>query len=314
MARRHIPQISGKSDKLVGREVAVAFNRHECLLQHPVKPGEHCFSVREKPTSSSPVIGYADEIWLEDVRFFASESGLRRIQKTGTRTPIAFVVGKVLRRRPASVTKKRGWFKVRFDPFEPGCFFDPRTDSCLASAKYMRLGDRHMEAFGPAEGEAMTSLRQLNPQPPFITPQRETWRGDMGGLNYRDATPAATTAAMRHVWDQWPSAVIVDGTDDWEAPEWARPQLWLKLLGAKPLAIWHTGASGQSASGLVFSPAEWQRAQAAFLRRFGERVPVSTLPKVPTKCGCWDGEGVRVYRQSRESSVDSGSLKRRLMR
>lgn len=146
----------------------------------------------------------------------------------------------------------------------------------------------------------------------MITPERETWRGSMGGLNYREATPEATRAAMEHAWSRWPGAVIIDGTDDWEAPEWARPELWPEQMGARPLAFWHTGASGQSLSGLVLRPAEWRRVQAVFLRRFGQRVPVSQLPKVATKCGCWDGEGVRVYLDPQGLEANPRTLRRRL--
>ena len=131
MARAsHIRRASGNEFK--GQQVAVAFNRHECLPSHPKKKGEHCFPVRAKATSSSKVLAYVDEIWLEDVSFFVSPSGLRSIQQSGARTVCCFVVGTVIGSRSSGATKKHGWSPVRLDVFDHGCFIaqpaDKQTD------------------------------------------------------------------------------------------------------------------------------------------------------------------------------------------
>jgi hypothetical protein len=223
---------------------------------------------------------------------------VKRIRKTGQRTPIAFVVGTVLAKRPASVTRKRGWYKVRFDPFKQGCFFDPRNDACLRTAKYVRLGDRHVEAFGPKAGENLASLRELNPALTTVAPPRESWRGELGGLNFEPPSARAVARAVEAVQERWPGAVIVDGTDDWEAPRHMRPELWPHDLGIRPLARWHTGASGVSASGLVLGASEFRRLLEAYRRRYGvalQDVAGRRSPGSPSACGCWDGRAIRIH-------------------
>jgi len=306
----HIPRVSGKT--FAGQRVAVAYNRHECLVAHPPKPNEHCFPVREKPTTSSKVLGYADELWLKDARFFVSPAGVDRIRRTGARTPIAFVVGTVVKDRPRKVSKKHGWSQVRFDPFKSDCFAGPRG-GCLSSAKYVHLGDRQVRAFGVDRGAALTSLRQLNPELELVTPQRDTWQGDMGGLNYGRATPEALEAALDQVWARWPGAVILDGTDDWDAPEKMRPETFPRTHGANPLARWHTGMSGQAASGLIFEPEAYRRLEARYRAAHGhgfEDAPAVRKAEEPNSCGCWQGSGFTVYRGPQSSA----NLKRRLMR
>lgn len=309
-ASRKIPRVSGS--RFVGKPVAVAYNRHQCLVTHPRKPGEHCFPVRAKPTSSSKVLGYADELWLEDVSFFVSPSGLRRVKDTGTRDVIAFVVGTGMKPKRPATLKKRGWFDVRFNPFEQGCFYDARSDACLRTAKYAVLRNRGIRAFGAEKGKPVGSQRELNPELVLFTPERETWHGEMGGLNYRPASAEAVAAELHEVRHAFPEAIVIDGSDDWDAPEHMRPELFPELFGTRPLARWHTGASGVSASGLVLSPEEYDRLCSAYRGRFGFHLtaaPGRSSSGSPSSCGCWDGRGFRVYQEHR-----SPELKRRLMR
>jgi hypothetical protein len=295
----HIRRASGNEFK--GQQVAVAFNRHECLPSHPKKKGEHCFPVRAKATSSSKVLAYVDEIWLEDVSFFVSPSGLRSIQQSGARTVCCFVVGTVIGSRSSGATKKHGWSPVRLDVFDHGCFYRVRDGACVRTAKYARLRNRTIEAFGSRKGQPVGSLREFNPAPaelPTYGPRRRTWRGEMDGLNYEPATAEATVEAIRWVHRQHPGAIIVDGSDDWDAPVQVRPEQFVHELGVRPLAWWHTGISGQCRSGVVLAPAEYERLARSYRRRFGCSVeacgykpPSLTKPE----CGCWGGEGLRIY-------------------
>jgi len=294
-----IRRASGNEFK--GDRVAVAFNRHECLVDHPKKKGEHCFPVRAKPSSSSKVLAYVDEIWLEDVQFFVSPSGVRQIQRGGARTVCCFVVGTVIGSRSAAAVKKHGWSEVRLDVFDRGCFYRERDKACLRTAKYARLRNRQIEAFGSRKGAPVTSLRELNPGEPDIPtygPARRSWRGEMDGLNYEPATVGATAGAMRWVHQIHPGTVIVDGSDDWDAPLEVRPEALVGEFGLRPLAWWHTGTSGQCRSGVVLSSEEYARFADAYRTRFGcapevsgSKVPALTKPS----CGCWDGEGLGVY-------------------
>jgi hypothetical protein len=199
VAKRQIRRAKGR--EFVGQRVAVAYNRHECLPSHPKKKGEHCFPVRAKPSSSSKVLAYADDLWLKDVSFFISPGGLKQIQRTGVRTVCCFVVGTVISRRPSSVTAKNGWAEIRLDVFDHGCFYRHRDGACVRTAKYARLHNRRIEAFGSRKGDPVTSMRDLadNPGPlpvPTYGPRRREWRGEMGGLNFDVAGLGETVEAI----------------------------------------------------------------------------------------------------------------------
>jgi len=282
--------------------VAVAYNRHRCLAKHPVQPGEHCYPIRFKATSGSKVQGYADRLWLTDVSFFVSPSGLRKIRETGSRTVCCFVVGKVLATRPRKA-KKHDWKKVRFDPFDKRGFYEVSSGRLLRGAKYARLEKRETYVMGPEYGEPVTSLRQLNPRTGLehlavYNPERETWIGDMGGENHRPPEPEAVSKALGCVFDDHPGCVVVDGTDDWFAPEWARPELFVDMFGIEAVALWHTGASGKSTSGIVLTEDEYERLNLLYLQATGfyiEQVPSQRRPDSHSTCGCWDGSAFRVY-------------------
>jgi hypothetical protein len=286
--------------KLRGEQVAIAFNRHQCSPSSPVKKGELCFSIRRKPSSSSRVLGYAKEVWLEDVHFFASEAGVQRIRETGQRNVCCFVVGTLLAKRPARIAKKNGWHSVRFNAQTKGCFYDAKSGACLTSAKYARLADRHIEAFGLQRGKNVSSQRQLNPGPgklPIYGPRRSTWLGEMGGVNFNVADQSAMTQALRFTFEQLGDVIIIDGTDDWDAPVHCRPEAFVPELGCTPVAWWDTGVSGQSISGVILTRTEYSRFRRLYRSRYGadpERVG-KRPPFVRPSCGCWDGEGLAVY-------------------
>lgn len=279
----------------------MAFNRHQCTPSKPKKAGELCFSIREKPSSSSKVLGYAKEVWLEDVQFFANERGVERIQETGVRNVCCFVVGTLIAKRPARVAKKNGWAAVRFNAETKGCFHDAKSGACVRSAKYARLFDRHIETFGNTRGKNVSSQRDLNPGPPPLRtygPRRGSWVGEMGGLNYEAAEPEAVVQALRFVFAELGDVVVVDGTDDWDAPAQFRPEAVAQATGTTPLAWWHTGASGHSVSGMILTRREYRRFCRAYRRRFGahpERVGDGAVTLERPDCGCWAGEGFAVY-------------------
>lgn len=243
------------------------------------------------PAPQRAPLARCSEVWLEDAVFVASGS---------TR----FVAGTVIADRPQRVVTKFGWAEVRLDTVEEGCFYCAGSGGCIQSAKYTRLRRHKMEAFGIRKGAPLVSLPELRPNPgprlPVLGPRRDAWRGEMGGINYEAATFEATVEAIRWALAQHPGAVIVDGTDDWNAPDYVRPQLLIERWGIAPLAWWHTGLSGESYSGAVLSVEAYERMASSYRRDFAcelEAVPGLRVPRlVRGPCGCWGGEALRVYR------------------
>ena len=283
----------------------MALNLRRCRNDQPVHKGEACFSVRAKPESGSKVLAYVPEIWLEDVSFFVRASPLRRIQETGTRGVCCFVVGTVISKRSPKVLERKGWSAVRVDVFDEGCFYRASTGACVRTAKFARIRERSIQAFGLSDGDAVSSLRELsapgrNPPLRVYGPRRRSFRGDLGGVNYELAPARETAAAVHWVLDQHPHCVIVEGSDDWNAPLYARPHQLAARYRIEPEALWHTGTSGKTASGCVFSDASFARFCHAYAVEWG--FPPECCPGPPPalerpECGCWSGEGLRIYRR-----------------
>lgn len=289
---------------LQGRRVAVAYNLHRCRRDQPRRRREACFSLRNKPSSSSKVLGYREEVWLEDAIFFVRPAAVKRIQESGTRNVCCYVVGTLMGSRPRRLVRKTGWSAVRLDVFDEGCFYRASTGACVHSAKFVHLHERSIRALGLKNGEPVTSLAQLeslkpNPDLPIYGPRRKAWRGDLGGLNFEIADAPATGAAIHWVLARHPGCVIVDGTDDWNAPLYARPHPLLRRYHLQPVAWWHTGMSGQGTSGAVMDPRTFRSFTRAYEREWGfepERCPGIPPALTPAPCGCWTGEGLRIYR------------------
>jgi len=232
-----------------------------------------------------------------------SPSGVEQIRRTGVRTVCAFVVGTVLEDRPARVSRKRGWSPIRFDA-DAGGFIRARGGSLVRTARYAHLGERSMSAMGAANGEPFTSQRELaknpGPVPPRVYgPVRESYRGELGGLNFQPATFTETARAISAVLDQHPGCVIVDGSDDWDAPEHVQIHELLCDWGIRPVAWWHTGVSGATPSGAVLTPEQYEAFAAMYVARYGARPEFGRpgdrpFPPERPSCGCYGGEGLLV--------------------
>jgi hypothetical protein len=155
---------------------------------------------------------------------------------------------------------------------------------------------------GPRYGSPATSLRQENPAPevlPIYNPERRSKIGNMGGINYEAPEPSAISNALERVWEDLPGAVVLDGTDDWFAPEYVRPELFAEWFSIDILALWHTGASGKSTSGIVLEESEYEVLNERYRQAIGyslEHVPSQKRAKSHSTCGCWDGSAFLVYR------------------
>ena len=237
------------------------------------------------------MLARVSEVWIEDARFFAA-----RPQRG------CFVVGTVIPTRAARITRKHGW--ERLDAPTGGCCVRLESGRCVRSAQYVRIASGQLEAFGVRTGAPLTSPRQLpaprrpNPTVPTYGPARASWRGEMGGQNFELATACDTATALAWVLDRHPGCVVIDGSDDWEAPPHVRPQLLCERYGITPVAWWHAGRSGLERSGAVLSRAQWRQLCRAYERDFGfapEQCPGSRRLLERPSCGCWEGEALRIY-------------------
>ena len=230
------------------------------------------------------------EIWLEDV-VFVGGGGL------------GFVHGTVIEPRPVSVLRKHGWHTVEIDKVEGGCFHLVHSGVCIQMAKYARLKPGKISAFGAVAGTVLEELDELEPVPdydiPTYGPPRKQWTGDMGGNNYELATVDDTLAELQRLLRRFPDAVIVDGSDDWDAPDYVRPQVLVARYGITPLAWWHTGRSGQTKSGVILRADDYSRLREAFRDQYGfeiDSIPgTKPVDIARSECGCWRDEGIAIY-------------------
>lgn len=272
--------MTDSTESLVGRRVVVKLG--ERLSKGIV--------ILEEPERGTAELARVREVWLGDVAF----------------TSYPYVaVGTVLQPRPAKVGHKNGWAPLRIDGDQTGCVYQASTGTCVRTATFVWLrAEGGLRAFGIHYGDPFPEprLAAVMPTPSdgaaILGPARRSWRGEMGGLNYDIASADAVLAAVRDALARHPGAVLVDGSDDWNAPVSARPQVLLARYGLAPLAWWHAGASGQALSGALLSPQTWQRFRTAYTREFGYAPERSSKPIGPARpsCGCWDGEGLRIYR------------------
>ena len=114
----------GTGADFAGRKVVVAYNLHNCRVDAPQRPDEHCFTVR--PSISGRVLAHVDEILLHDVEFLVRDSGLRRVRDRGVREVFAFARGTALDPRAALRRGELGhfddWDGIAFNPFRDASF------------------------------------------------------------------------------------------------------------------------------------------------------------------------------------------------
>ena len=94
----------------------------------------HCFSVRQDDV----VIGYADELFLSDVRFVVRQAAREEVLKSGHKNVHAFVRG-YLALPPDEAKFPDLWRRAYYDPFNHSQFVDHETKEDLDGAKYAKL-------------------------------------------------------------------------------------------------------------------------------------------------------------------------------
>lgn len=231
------------------------------------------FSVRRLGDGATFVL---PEVWLEDVTF----------------GPLGHIEGTLIASRDARVRTKNGWGRIRMDRVASGCFHDS-NGSCVDKAAFAWIGADDIEGMGARRQADEASAVGL----PWLGPQRRTWQGDLGGLNFDRPSPEQVQESVSAVLAERPGSVIVDGSDDWDAPDYVRPVVLVQQLGVAPLAWWHTGTSGQSPSGALFDRRSYRRFRRAYRHRFGcYPEQVGDVDAGRRGCRCWQGNGFRIYR------------------
>lgn len=272
--------------KLVGRRVAVSFGRDTHLSVHALHVSEFQPPLRDTPENRPRTFAHADEVWLKDVAFFEGLS----------------MVGRLLEPRSPEVTTRHGWREAGIDRGGEGRIYDLSDGASVRSAKFARVTADGIVAMGLMRGEPFRSVEELDqprPQIPVVGPHRETWRGDMGGLNFVVAPASEVALAVEGARERWPGCVILDGSDDWYADDRVRVHDLCNAWRIVPLAWWHTGVSGVTPSGAILTAAQFDEFRGLYRRRFGIALAQDSDPGrgdgwTRPACGCYAGEGVLV--------------------
>ena len=94
--------------------------------------------------------------------------------------------------------------------------------------------------------------------------------GSSGFLNYwRDRNTEDTSSLAARALKENEGCVVLNGQDDWTSPEWKRPETFCRTLGVEPVALFHTGISGVTSSGVVISKEDFNRLQDEYVARYG---------------------------------------------
>jgi hypothetical protein len=94
--------------------------------------------------------------------------------------------------------------------------------------------------------------------------------GSSGFANY--IGPSDVPGALERVWEAHPDAIVVDGDDDWKAPKWRRPESLARDHKLRVLALFHSGISGISSSGVVLDRAEYDRLRFEYQEVHGKDI------------------------------------------
>jgi hypothetical protein len=79
-----------------------------------------------------------------------------------------------------------------------------------------------------------------------------------GFVNYGFSTQADVDRAMQQVFIEYPNSVIINGSEDWSSPEYKRPEVFSRKLNVEVLALFHSGISGVTHSGIVISRDDYE--------------------------------------------------------
>lgn len=92
--------------------------------------------------------------------------------------------------------------------------------------------------------------------------------GSSGFTNY-NPTPETRAAAIKEVFEDFPNAVIVNGSDDWYNPNYKRPKELVQVFKLPILAYYHDGISGVLYSGIVLDKEVFRNFEVDYEEHFG---------------------------------------------
>lgn len=100
---------------------------------------------------------------------------------------------------------------------------------------------------------------------------REAHTGTSGFTNYWGCSQADIDRTLEKVSQDYPNSVVVDGSDDWNSPKHKRPE----NFQCEKLALFHSGISGISSSGIVVSPEEYAKLSEWYEKTFSRNIETS---------------------------------------
>lgn len=92
-----------------GQRVRVYYNLHK-----------HCLSIMDKKTRR--VVGHADFVHLENVKFIVSAAGLARVRRERRKQVIAFVEGDITVSNGEKCDSDPNWTRAYFNPYKVDTF------------------------------------------------------------------------------------------------------------------------------------------------------------------------------------------------
>ena len=124
--------------------------------------------------------------------------------------------------------------------------------------------------------------------------------GSSGFTNFWTCSKTESTPDMaKRVLGENPGCVILNGQDDWFAERWRRPEAFALDLGVTPVAMFHTGVSGISSSGIVVTREDYEtlrgRYQDSYKKKLEEGVHVWEGGKEMSGWGIKAPEGVATH-------------------
>jgi hypothetical protein len=98
--------------------------------------------------------------------------------------------------------------------------------------------------------------------------------GTSGFTNYGGTTPTSITRTQATIRRDLGPCVLVNGDDDWYAPRRRRPEVLAEDLGLIPLALYQSGISGITSSGIVLSEEQYRTFRDAYVLTYGDEPTV----------------------------------------
>lgn len=99
--------------------------------------------------------------------------------------------------------------------------------------------------------------------------------GSSGFTNHFAATHESLMSALQRCFSDHPDAVVLDGCDDFTDPEWKRPERFVRELGVQSIALFHSGTSGLTNSGIVIEGADYERLSGLYRDKYGRELDES---------------------------------------